>query len=304
MKFVKYLSLLFIAFSISSVSATHYKIIYVFGPHTKRVKYDYVMQKSLFTLFSELMEVADRKIKGTTFSVSKFASSKKRFSKKRYNVDRNANKLFRFLERRVKTKEIRPEEVVPVAAEKIAQSEETFNVNVVDNAVQDTISQVAQDIADSIVKSVSEDAKVEAKEEVPSKAPQQEKIIFIALGKGEQVVQEAIEMFQMEIGEDEFDELVDSWQEVAVNNIFKKIKIRRSDNLYLVKQFIEAYAESNPLISIDFTELKTKARNFYYLLKRLGKLFGSFTNSFKTVESVENIEIVLDTENVIEAIGV
>ncbi|KKP24178.1 MAG: hypothetical protein SZ59_C0002G0024 [candidate division TM6 bacterium GW2011_GWF2_28_16] len=211
MKFIKSIYLLTLSCLFTGIFAQDYKIICVFGPHEKKVKYDYVMQKSFYTLFKELIKFADKKVANMAFTTSKFASIESDFNK--YNVETQANKLFEFLKGKITTKT--------------------------------------------------------------------EKIMFIALGKGQLVVQKALEKLALEFDEEKVNALVDSWQEVFVNNLFKKINISKNNDLYFVKELIEGYANANPVLAVNFNDLKTKAREFYNLLKKLGNTVDSITDIFK-----------------------
>lgn len=211
MKFNKSIFFILFSFVFSNIFAQEYKIICVFGPHEKKVKYDYIMQKSFYTLFKELLKFVDKKVDNMSFTSSKFASIEADFNK--YNVETQANKLFEFL-----------------------------------------------------------------KGKMPNKT---EKIMFIALGKGQLVVQKALEKLALEFDEEKVNALVDSWQEVFVNKVFKELNINKNNDLYFVKELIEGYANANPVLAVNFNELKTKAREFYNLLKKLGNAASSITDIFK-----------------------
>ncbi|MFH1461402.1 MAG: hypothetical protein ABIF12_00430 [bacterium] len=211
MKFSKtiLLSLVFVLFQ-SNTFAQNYRIIFVYGPHAPRVSYDYYMQKSLYHLFSKLIEFSNGKIKDK-IEISKFCSSKSGFDK--YKIVSNANRIQEFVDKKF--------------------TEKT------------------------------------------------EKLFFVSLGKGQNVVDRALEDFSNNHDAQDLNNIVDSWQEVLTNKLFSALDIKDNDELSVIKNFLIAVSQDSYALNIDFNKLKKESRDFYKLLKKTGKILQDPFSIFK-----------------------
>lgn len=215
MKIFKIL-LIFFSFSFftSNSFAQNYRIIFVYGPHSKKVSYDYYMQKGLYHLLRQLIAFSKGKI-DDRIKLSKFCSSKKGFRK--YRINSNAKRVQAFVDKK-------------------------------------------------------SNIKIDSKKE---------KIVFVSVGKGQRVVDRALEDFSNEYDEATLNNLVDSWQEILANKLFNKLNIKDNDELAVVKDFLIAFGQDSYVLNIDFNKLKTEARDFYKLLKKAGKLLQNPFSLFR-----------------------
>lgn len=211
MKFSKkiLLSLVFALFQ-SNGFAQDYRIIFIYGPHTPKVSYDYYMQKAMYHLLSKLVAYSNTKIKDK-INLSKFCSSKSGFNK--YKTITNAKRVQEFVEQKFTAKK--------------------------------------------------------------------EKLFFLSLGKGQMVVDRAIEDFTNNHNDQELNEIIDSWQEILTNKLFSVLDIKDNDELAIIKQFLIAVSQNSFALNIDFNKLKTESKDFYKLLKNAGKLLQNPFSIFK-----------------------